>query len=72
MIEKHDLGGFIEYLGKTGNTICGRNPIILALSLIQASKCPLETKLIHYSQSEPVKSPKASSVSYASLVSFIR
>ena len=38
LIESHDLDGFREYLSTTGNTICGRNPISLLLSLIDAGE----------------------------------
>ena len=51
LIEKHDLAGFKSYLDETENTICGRNPISLLLSIIAHSKHKLATKFVQYDQS---------------------
>jgi len=36
LIEKLDLEGFYNYLEETENTICGRNPILLFLAIVEA------------------------------------
>lgn len=69
-IEKQDLKGFSEYIKDTGNTICGENPIKLLLSTIAHSKQKVETKFVRYDQSEAVKKPHQSSVSYASSITY--
>ena len=71
LIENHDLAGFKSYLDRTENTICGRNPIILLLSILLASRIPVRTKFVKYAQSEQIKKITGSSVSYASSVSSI-
>jgi predicted class III extradiol MEMO1 family dioxygenase len=38
LIEKHDKEGFAKYLAETENTICGRNPIQLLMSILTHSK----------------------------------
>jgi MEMO1 family protein len=69
LIENHDVSGFKRYLERTRNTICGRNPIILLLSIISSSGLPIRTKFVKYSQSEQARKMSSSSVSYASSVS---
>lgn len=61
---------FKEYLQKTRNTICGRNPILLGLYIIEQAKLEGEWKLQHYSQSSQIQAydPTQSSVSYVSAV----
>ena len=51
LIEKHDQEGFAKYLADTENTICGRNPIQLLMSVISHSKLKTETKFVQYDQS---------------------
>ena len=70
-IENQDLDGFKSYLNRTRNTICGRNPIILLLSTLICAGNPVRTKFVRYDQSEQVKKPGSSSVSYAAGVSSI-
>lgn len=70
LIEKHDLKGFFNYLEKTENTICGRNPIIVLLSTILHSKLKLATNFVQYDQSSKVTSFDDSSVSYAASVTY--
>lgn len=59
---------FRRYLQETGNTICGQNPIILLISLIEKCGTALNTSFVKYAQSERVSSPDDMSVSYAAAV----
>jgi len=65
-----------KYFEKTKNTICGRNPITIVLSIIQNYQNEFNDKKLSfecagYSQSERVKNITGSSVSYAAGVNFI-
>jgi AmmeMemoRadiSam system protein B/AmmeMemoRadiSam system protein A len=63
-ILKKDAGGFSEYVKKTGITICGRNPIKIALSI------PIEefkSEIIKYSTSGDLTGDYDNSVSYAAI-----
>ena len=65
----HQLETFQKYLQQTGNTICGKNPILLILSLLEKFKSldslsTFEFTLLQYSQSSQVKTMEESSVSY--------
>ena len=65
-----------QYFKKTRNTICGRNPITIVLSIIEKyKKNHVDKKLsfdtVGYSQSNKVKSMYETSVSYAAGVNFI-
>ena len=65
-----------EYFKITKNTICGRNPIIIAVSIIQNYKKHYKDKkvsfdIIAYAQSNKVKSRYETSVSYAAMANFI-
>lgn len=51
LIEKHDKENFAKYLADTENTICGKNPIQLLMSVLSHSKLKTETKFIQYDQS---------------------
>ena len=67
---------FDDYMKKTKNTICGRNPITIILSIIEEYQKKHQNKKITfdtagYAQSEKVKSMNGSSVSYAAGVNFI-
>jgi AmmeMemoRadiSam system protein B len=69
LIEQLDHYQFSKYLKSTGNTICGRNPILLLLKIIEIAqkdglKCKME--FVEYQQSSRVTLPNDSSVSYAS------
>ena len=76
IIAEMDSKKFDEYIKKTNNTICGKNPIIIVLSIIEEYKKNHHDKKISfdtagYSQSEKAKSMNDSSVSYAAGVNFI-
>ena len=65
-----------QYFKKTRNTICGRNPITIVLSIIENYKKNHADKKISfdtvgYSQSNKVKTKFETSVSYAAGVNFI-
>jgi len=64
-IVNRDFDGYMEYLRKTGITICGRLPIALLLRLL-----PAEAKgmLLKYYTSGDLLSDYSSSVSYVSLI----
>ncbi|EFO99760.1 CRE-TAG-253 protein [Caenorhabditis remanei] len=66
---------FNDYLKKTQNTICGRNPILIMLQAAEhfrlSNNHTHEFKFLHYTQSNKVRSPSDSSVSYASGVLFV-
>ncbi|CAI5452316.1 unnamed protein product [Caenorhabditis angaria] len=66
---------FNDYLKKTQNTICGRNPILIMLQAAehfrQINNHTHEFQFLNYSQSNKVRSPQDSSVSYAAGVLFV-
>jgi AmmeMemoRadiSam system protein B len=66
-IEQMDHREFLKYLNSTRNTICGRNPILLLLKMIELSgKSQFRVEFVAYDQSSQVTHPNDSSVSYAS------
>ena len=68
IIENLDGTEFQNYLSSTGNTICGRHPITLFLSIIEKTNLKYHLKFIKYAQSSSVLSANDSSVSYASAI----
>jgi AmmeMemoRadiSam system protein B len=68
LIEAQDRQGFSAYIRETENTICGRNPIILLLAILEQSNKPLDVRFVKYAQSSPAKTRNDSSVSYASAI----
>lgn len=71
IIETLNPTDFRSYLEKYGNTICGRNPISVLLATVDAvqknsDKHTMALKFVQYAQSNPCKTSKDSSVSYAS------
>lgn len=84
LIEAGDAGAFDAYIERTGNTICGRNPISLFLRAAAIAKATraaaggggsgssrgplIRTKFLAYSQSSRALLPADSSVSYAAAV----
>jgi AmmeMemoRadiSam system protein B len=76
IISKMNSKELAEYFKKYRNTICGRNPIIVVLSIIEDYKKKFSEKKINfecagYSQSDKVVSKSGSSVSYAAAVNFV-
>ena len=72
IIERMDPQAFTAYLKQYGNTICGRHPIGVFLNMIaelksgHANGYTMDLKFLKYAQSSQVRSPRDSSVSYAS------
>jgi AmmeMemoRadiSam system protein B len=65
-----------EYFKITRNTICGRNPISIAVSIAEKYKKNYKNKKVSfetvgYAQSNQVKSTYETSVSYAAVINFI-
>jgi len=71
LIENLDPVGFSSYLKKFGNTICGRHPIGVFLHMVDSVRngrsngFKMDLKFLNYAQSNQVKNPRDSSVSYA-------
>lgn len=72
-IQNHNYKQFEKHINSSKNTICGRHPLYIFLKIIEKSslKAQLKTKFVKYAQSEQVKDPSKSSVSYASSITFI-
>lgn len=70
-IINQDPDGFLKYLDETDNTICGRHPIAVFLYAMKYSGLDTKTNLMYYKQSNQIKSRKQSSVSYASIITYI-
>ena len=66
-ITKLNPDGFREYLKKTENTICGSQPILIALEMFKNVK--VNVKLLKYAQSGKIVTDfNDSSVSYAAIL----
>mmetsp|Transcript_9320 Transcript_9320/g.10813 ORF Transcript_9320/g.10813 Transcript_9320/m.10813 type:complete len:173 (-) Transcript_9320:949-1467(-) len=73
LIEKLDFDGFITYLRKYKNTICGRHPIgVLLAAINQCNSVKFDLKFVKYAQSSQCRSATGSSVSYASAIAVPR
>jgi AmmeMemoRadiSam system protein B len=72
---------FSEYLTKTNNTICGRHPISVIMAAIECverkpthdgvQREKVKFKFVRYEQSNKVREPNDSSVSYASAFAIV-
>lgn len=51
LIVAQDSQGFFKYCESTGNTICGRNPILILLEILREAKTKCNVDFVHYSQS---------------------
>ena len=76
IIEEINSEKLEKYFKKTKNTICGRNPIILNLAIIELYKKNHQNEKVEfikagYAQSNKVKSVYETSVSYAAAVNYI-
>ena len=71
LVESQSAKNFKDYLGRTKNTIWGRNPITVYLETIRQSGIKTKTKNVKYSQSGPIDSKFATSVSYASFYTIL-
>lgn len=65
LILKKDLTGYLSYLGKTGATICGRNPIAI---LIETLPKNANGHLLKYYTSGDLTDDYSHSVSYAAIL----
>ena len=73
LISRQDTEGFSKYLQTTGNTICGRYPILILMEILRNSRTKHQLEFLHYSQSNPLPmfpSRDDSCVSYAAGVCF--
>ncbi len=61
---KDPIKCFLNYLDETGNTICGREPILLFLEILNQNRIEGEWTLIDYGQSNFLTSINDHSVSY--------
>ncbi|XP_055338247.1 protein MEMO1-like [Paramacrobiotus metropolitanus] len=71
IIEELNAKKFRAYLQEYGNTVCGRNPISILLAMSESLRDrpnipKMALKFTKYAQSNPCKSTRDSSVSYAS------
>jgi MEMO1 family protein len=71
LITNQDPEGFVNYLEETENTICGRHPISVYLQALKHSGLNTKTELLFYTQSSKNKTKKQSSVSYASIATYL-
>lgn len=69
LISKKDYTGFQQYLQETGNTICGRYPILVLLQML-VHQNNLDIRFTNYKQSAACQDANDSSVSYAAAVCF--
>ena len=75
IIRSMDTEAFIEYLKKTGNTICGRNAILLAMQILKEmykdnGESSFEWKLLRYRQSDRITESTQNAVSYLAAAYF--
>jgi AmmeMemoRadiSam system protein B len=72
-ISNGDCEGFFKYLQSTGNTICGKNPILIFLQILRHAQTKVQVDFINYSQSNDLPatpSREDSCVSYAAGIAF--
>lgn len=66
--DPNPIAAFTEYLETTGNTICGREPILLFLQILEKLNLKGRWELIDYAQSNFLTSSNDHSVSYLSAI----
>lgn len=72
-VESCSRDSFTSYIGRTQNTICGRYPLAVLLSAIEAKSAEdLAVRFVRYEQSSKCKNRADSSVSYASAHVFVK
>jgi MEMO1 family protein len=64
LITSFNTGGFIDFLNKTGDTICGFMPVLLLMELLENAK----PEVLLYYTSGSLTSDFKNSVSYASII----
>ena len=71
LISNQDCEGFFKYLQSSGNTICGRNGILILMEVMRHAQTKVRMEFVHYSQSGLLPASVTrddSSVSYAAAV----
>lgn len=71
LIAGQDSEGFYKYLQSTGNTICGKNGVLVLMQTMRHAQRKVHIEFVHYSQSAPLPelvSRSDSCVSYAAAV----
>ncbi len=63
-IASADSKTFINYLQATGNTICGRVPIMTVMQALEKAGVPYSVRRLHYEMSDPDVNERGQSVSY--------
>ncbi len=66
-IERMTCDGFLDYVERTGATICGRLPIALLLAALEQTDDQLHCQLLEYTTSGQMTHDYEHSVSYASI-----
>lgn len=66
--DSQPITAFTDYLKSTGNTICGKEPILLFLEVLKQTKIEGRWELIDYAQSNLLTSSSDHSVSYLSAI----
>ncbi len=66
-ITKLDAGGFMEYIGRTGATICGAGPIFLLLATLEPVAGTVQATPLAYTTSGDLTQDWAHTVSYAAI-----
>jgi predicted class III extradiol MEMO1 family dioxygenase len=56
----------MRWVGPRQNTICGRNPILLLLTMLEHEQADVVVKFVRYEQSSKCVGLRDSSVSYVS------
>ncbi len=67
LIQRQDGAGFLDYIERTGATICGQTAIALLLFCLQKVKEPVHAKLLDYNTSGAVTGDYSHTVSYVSM-----
>ncbi|MCF7855824.1 MAG: AmmeMemoRadiSam system protein B [Candidatus Pacebacteria bacterium] len=66
-IERHDLEGFMNYVERTGATICGATPIGILLGVLESQTEDYKVRKLAYTNSGILTGDFSHSVSYASI-----
>ena len=67
LILRGSSSGFADYIGRTGATICGANPITLLLKMFEINQWPVEARVLTYYTSGDLTGDWDHSVSYAAI-----
>lgn len=67
LIAVRDLDGFVQFLQRTGATICGMFPILLYLAMLQAQKSELRGEVVEYTNCADKTNDWSHCVGYAGI-----